>query len=109
MGLDLGNLLQQYLGDGANLNAGRAVDDFDEVARNAPRSTMAQVEQLAAEAEKENPGIVERMGDFHGEHPTLVKTIGGAALATSSTAAWSRARNWHANWTTRATPAIRRR
>lgn len=161
MGLDLGSLLQQYLGGGANLNAGRAVDDFDEVARTAPRSTLAQgvtealrsdqtppfpqllgqlfdhsdanqragmlnqligavgpsllaslgggalgnlfggndaarpqispeqaaqltpaqVEQLAAEAEKENPGIVERMGDFYAEHPTLVKTIGGAALA----------------------------
>lgn len=161
MGFDLGSLLQQYLGGGANLNAGRAIDDFDEVARNAPRSTMAQgvtealrsdqtppfpqmigqlfdhsdanqragmlnqliagvgpsllaslgggglgnlfsgndaarpqispeqaaqltpaqVEQLAAEAEKENPGIVERMGDFYAEYPTLVKTIGGAALA----------------------------
>jgi hypothetical protein len=161
MGFDLGNLLQQYLGGGANVNAGRAVDDFDEVARSAPRSTVAQgvtealrsdktppfpqmvgqlfdhsdanqragmlnqliagvgpsllaslgggalgnlfrgddavqgrvtpeqaaqltpaqVEQLAAEAEKENPGIVERMGDFYAEHPTLVKTIGGAALA----------------------------
>ena len=161
MGFDLGNLLQQYLGGGAGINAGRAADDFDEVARSAPRSTMAQgvtealrsdqtppfpqmvgqlfghsdanqragmlnqliasvgpsllgslgggafgnlfhgdegpqgrvtpeqaaqlrpeqVEQLAAEAEKENPGVVERMGDFYAEHPTLVKTVGGAALA----------------------------
>ena len=30
-----------------------------------------------------DPGIVERMGDFYAEHPTLVKTIGGAALAVA--------------------------
>ena len=161
MALDLGNLLQQYLGGTQNANAGRAYDDFDQVAQNAPRSAMAQgvtealrsdqtppfpqmvsqlfdksdptqragmlnqllgslgpgllssvaggalgnlfrggndapaaitpeqaatmtpeqVKQLAEEAEKENPSIVDRMGDFYAENPTLVKTIGGAALA----------------------------
>ncbi|MFS2026511.1 hypothetical protein ACL58G_28265 [Massilia sp. GER05] len=40
-----------------------------------------QVQELAAKAEQQNPGIVERMGDFYAEHPTLVKAIGGAALA----------------------------
>jgi hypothetical protein len=40
-----------------------------------------QVRELAAKAEQQNPGIVERMGDFYAEHPTLVKAIGGAALA----------------------------
>ncbi|QYF95881.1 hypothetical protein KY495_02590 [Massilia sp. PAMC28688] len=151
--------MQQYLSGAANMNNGRAVDDFDQVAQNAPRSTMAegvtealrsdqtppfpqmvgqmfdqsdatqragmlnqllrgigpgllssiaggalgnmfrgdappavtpeqaaamtpeQVRQIAEKAEQENPGIVERMGDFYAEHPTLVKSIGGAALA----------------------------
>lgn len=160
MPFDLGNLLQQYLGGAANANAGRALDDFDQVASNVPRSAMAegvtealrsdqtppfphmvsqlfdhsdatqragmlnqlltgigpgllgsiaggalgnlfrgndapaaitpevaatmspdQVKQIAEQAEQENPGIVERMGDFYAEHPQLVKTIGGAALA----------------------------
>ena len=160
MAFDLGNLLQQYLGGAPNANAGRALDDFDQVARNAPRTAMAegvtealrsdqtppfpqmvsqlfdhsdatqragmlnqllsgigpgllssiaggtlgnlfrgneapaaitpdqaatmspeQVKQIAEQAEQENPGIVERMGDFYAEHPQLVKTIGGAALA----------------------------
>jgi hypothetical protein len=160
MAFDLGNLLQQYLGGASNINAGRALDDFDQVAQNAPRSTVAQgvtealrsdqtppfpqmvsqlfdksdatqragmlnqmlsglapgaltsiaggllgnlfrgddapaavtpeqaarmtpeqVRQIAEDAEKENPSIVDRMGDFYAEHPTLVKTIGGAALA----------------------------
>ena len=160
MAFDLGSLLQQYLGGSANANAGRALNDFDEVAQNAPHSAMAQgvtealrsdqtppfaqmvsqlfdkgdpaeragmlnqllgsvgpgllssigggalgnlfrgneapaavtpeiaatlspeqVKQIAEQAEQENPGIVERMGDFYAEHPQLVKTIGGAALA----------------------------
>lgn len=158
MAFDLGNLLQQYLGGAPN--TGRALDDFDQVARNAPRTAMAegvaealrsdqtppfpqmvsqlfdrsdatqragmlnqllsgigpgllgsiaggtlgnlfrgneaaaavtpdqaatmspeQVRQIAEKAEQENPGIVDRMGDFYAEHPQLVKTIGGAALA----------------------------
>lgn len=160
MAFDIGNLLQQYLGGTPNANAGRALDDFDQVAQNAPRSSMAQgvtealrsdqtppfphmvsqlfdksdatqragmlnqllrgigpgvlssiaggalshlfrgneapaavtpaeaaqmtpeqVRQIAEDAERHNPGIVERMGDFYAEHPALVKTIGGAALA----------------------------
>ena len=160
MAFDLGNILQQYLGGTQNANAGRAYDDFDQVAQNAPRSAMAQgvtealrsdqtppftqmlsqlfdksdatqragmlnqllrgigpglltsvaggalgnlfrgndtsaaitpeqaatmtpeqVKQIAEEAEKENPSIVDRMGDFYAENPQLVKAIGGAAIA----------------------------
>ena len=160
MAFDIGNLLQQYLGGTPNANAGRALDDFDQVAQNAPRASMAQgvtealrsdqtppfshmvsqlfdksdptqragmlnqllrgigpgvlssiaggalghlfrgneapaaitpeqaaqmtpeqVRQIAEDAERHNPSIVDRMGDFYAEHPTLVKTIGGAALA----------------------------
>lgn len=40
-----------------------------------------QVQEIAATAEQQNPGIVDRMGDFYAEHPTLVKTLGGVALA----------------------------
>lgn len=160
MAFDLGNLLQQYLGGGAQGNAARALDDFDQVAQAAPRASMAegvtealrsdqtppfpqmvgqlfghsdpqqragmlnqllgglgpglfsslaggalgklfqqrettphitpeqaaqmtpeQVQQIAEQAEQHNPGIVDQMGDFYAQHPTLVKTIGGAALA----------------------------
>jgi hypothetical protein len=160
MAFDLGNILQQYLGGQNNANAGRAIDDFDQVAQNASRPAMAQgvtealrsdqtppfpqmvsqlfdksdatqragmlnqlisgigpgllssiaggalgglfrgneapaavtpeqaatmspeqVREIAEKAEQENPSIVDRMGDFYAEHPQLVKTIGGAALA----------------------------
>jgi hypothetical protein len=47
----------------------------------ASQVSPEQVQELAAKAEQQNPGIVERMGDFYAEHPTLVKAIGGAALA----------------------------
>jgi len=41
------------------------------------------VRQLAEHAEQQNPGVVERMGDFYADHPNLVKAIGGAALAVA--------------------------
>ena len=47
----------------------------------AATMTPEQVEQIAKQAEQENPSIVDRMGDFYAEYPQLVKTIGGAALA----------------------------
>ncbi|NHZ35445.1 hypothetical protein [Massilia rubra] len=47
----------------------------------AAQLTPEQVQQIAEDAERNNPSIVDRMGDFYAEHPTLVKTIGGAALA----------------------------
>jgi hypothetical protein len=47
----------------------------------AAQVSPEQVQQIAAKAEQENPSIVDRMGDFYAENPTLVKAIGGAALA----------------------------
>jgi hypothetical protein len=34
-----------------------------------------------AQAEQKNPSVVERASEFYAQHPTLVKTIGGGALA----------------------------
>jgi hypothetical protein len=49
----------------------------DEVSQLSPE----QVQEIAARAEQENPGIVERMSGFYAQNPTLVKALGGAALA----------------------------
>ena len=38
------------------------------------------VEQVAAEAEKQNPSIVDNISQIYARHPTLIKTLGGAAL-----------------------------
>lgn len=49
--------------------------------QQADQITPAQVEEIAATAEQQDPGIVDRIGSFYAEHPTLVKALGGAALA----------------------------
>ena len=38
------------------------------------------VQQVAAQAERQDPSIIDRMSDIYAEHPTLIKTLGGAAL-----------------------------
>jgi len=39
------------------------------------------VEELAREAEKSDPTVIDRVSDFYAEHPTLVKSLGAVALA----------------------------
>ena len=43
--------------------------------------TPAQVQDIAHHAEQNSPGLVDKMSAFYAEHPGLVKTLGGAALA----------------------------
>jgi hypothetical protein len=50
---------------------------------DADRIPPEAVEELAEEAEKRDPGIVDRVSDFYAEHPTLVKSLGVAALAVA--------------------------
>jgi hypothetical protein len=64
---------------GKLLGADQARVSPEQAAQLSPQ----QVQELAAKAEQQNPGIVERMGDFYAQHPTLIKTIGGAALAVA--------------------------
>lgn len=40
-----------------------------------------EVQQVAQQAEQQNPGVIDQMGQFYAQHPTLVKSLGGAALA----------------------------
>ena len=47
----------------------------------ASRLSPQQVQEIASHAEQQQPGIVDKLGAFYAEHPTLVKTLGGAALA----------------------------
>lgn len=47
----------------------------------ASQLSPEQVQEIAQKAEQENPGVVERMGDFYAQHPNVVKGLGGAALA----------------------------
>lgn len=47
----------------------------------AQQVTPAQVEEIAATAEQHDPTIVDKLGSFYAQHPTLVKALGGVALA----------------------------
>jgi hypothetical protein len=66
---------------GGALSNLRGADQAQISPEQASQLSPQQVQELAEKAEQQNPGVVERMGDFYAEHPTLVKTIGGAALA----------------------------
>jgi hypothetical protein len=41
------------------------------------------VQQLATHAQSSNPSVVESVSNFYAQHPTLVKTLGGAALTVA--------------------------
>lgn len=41
------------------------------------------IQQLASHAEKADPSIIDRASSFYAEHPTLIKTLGGAVLSVA--------------------------
>ncbi|MDB5743479.1 MAG: hypothetical protein JWR68_1794 [Polaromonas sp.] len=46
----------------------------------ASQLSPAEVTEIAAEAEKTHPGVVDQVSQFYAEHSGLIKTLGGAAL-----------------------------
>ena len=46
----------------------------------AARIPPEAVQEIAREAENQDPSVIDRISDFYSEHPTLVKTLGAAAL-----------------------------
>ena len=84
------NQLVQGLGAGGLASAAGGVLGKIFGAGNAPSTITPEqasklspddVAAIAAHAEKQDPSIVDRMGSFYAEHPTLVKTLGVAALS----------------------------
>ena len=41
------------------------------------------VEEIAAQAEQRDPSVVDMISNFYAEHPTLIKTLGAAALTVA--------------------------
>lgn len=78
-GLGPGALASLAGGALAKLTGGQSQVTPDQAAQLSPQ----QVQDIAAQAEQQNPGIVDRMGAFYAAHPTLIKTVGGAALAVA--------------------------
>jgi hypothetical protein len=51
-----------------------------QVAEQIPTSS---IEAMAAEAEKKDPSIVDRVSEFYAQQPAVVKTLGGLALTVA--------------------------
>lgn len=47
----------------------------------ASQLTPEQIQEIASHVEQEDPSIMDKLGDFYAEHPTLVKSLGAGALA----------------------------
>jgi hypothetical protein len=41
------------------------------------------VHSVAAQMEQHNPGVIDKMGSFYSQHPTLVKSLGTAAMVVA--------------------------
>lgn len=46
----------------------------------AEQVSPEEVAQIAEQAERQDPSIIDRVSDFYSQQPTLVKTLGAAAL-----------------------------
>ncbi len=49
-------------------------------AAQAEKLSPRDVQQIATHAEQQSTGVVDQIGRFYADHPTLVKTLGSAAL-----------------------------
>lgn len=63
---------------GAN---GGVPDAMQIPASDLSQLTPNQVRELATEAQRQDPSVLDRVGAFYAEHPEVVKVLGGAALA----------------------------
>jgi len=66
---------------GGLLNGGGNAQQPQITPEQASQLSPEQVQEIAQKAEQENPGVIDRMGDFYAQHPNVVKGLGGAALA----------------------------
>ena len=48
---------------------------------DAAQVTPDELREISATAEKQDPGIFDKIGAYYAQHPEVVKVLGGAALA----------------------------
>jgi hypothetical protein len=78
------SVLGSLLGGGALgglLNRGASQQQVQLTPEQVEQLSPEQVQEIASRAEQDNPGIIEKMSGFYAQNPTLVKALGGAALA----------------------------
>lgn len=76
-------------GGGTSAGGGGGLSDLINIFRGGQQEVTPEqasqippeaVQQVAEQAQKHDPSIIDRISDFYAEHPTLVKTLGTAAL-----------------------------
>ena len=84
-------IVSQVLSRRANAGGGGGLSDLigmlggEQQAQITPEQAdqipVEAVEEIAAQAEKKDPSVIDQVSNFYAEHPTLVKTLGAAALS----------------------------
>lgn len=75
-----GGILSSILGTGGG--TGTATGGVPTVTpAQASQLSPQQVQDIATHAEQAKPSIVDEVGGFYAQHPTLIKSLGAAALA----------------------------
>lgn len=78
----LGRMFQGPFQGSAGADGG--VPDAAQIsASDLSQLTPDQVRELATEAQRQDPGVLDRVGAFYAEHPEVIKVLGGAALAVA--------------------------
>jgi hypothetical protein len=77
----LSGILARHAGSGAPGQLGVGTRELD--AREADEIPPSVVEEMAEQAEKQDPSVIDRISDFYAEHPTVVKGLGAAALGVA--------------------------
>ena len=72
----LGRLLQGRAGAKDGSATAQDISETD-----ASQLSTDQVREIATEAQRQDPGVLDRVGAFYAQHPEVVKVLGGAALA----------------------------
>lgn len=73
----LGGMIGGLLTGGSGFGQGQIPQFTPEQAERVPSEA---VEELAREAQQQNPTIIDRMSDFAAQNPELVKGLGGVAV-----------------------------
>ena len=72
----LGHLLQGRSAASAGSDAAKDISESD-----AAKLSTDQVREIATEAQRQDPSVLDRVGAFYAQHPDVVKVLGGTALA----------------------------
>jgi hypothetical protein len=83
-------ILSQVLSRHAGSNAGGGLSSLIDMLTSGQQTHVTPeqadqipadaVQEIAAQAEKKDPSVIDHVSHFYAEHPTLVKTLGAAAL-----------------------------